>query len=115
MYEVIQVKLREAGRISYFSTSGLRPSVGNYVIVQADRGLDYGMVISAPEILLDAEVEKPLRNIIREAMAADLSQIEKNKEKIKEVVNALSPRGVKFKIGSIAFTIFLLIYDQNSQ
>lgn len=86
MYEVIQVKLREAGKISYFSTSGLRPSVGNYVIVQADRGLDYGMIISAPEIILDAEVEEPLRKIIREATTADLSQIERNKEKIKQVM-----------------------------
>ena len=86
MYEVIQVRLRESGKISYFSTSGLRPTIGSYVIVQADRGLEYGFVISDPEIILDAEVEEPLREIIREANTADLSQIEKNKKKIKDVI-----------------------------
>jgi cell fate regulator YaaT (PSP1 superfamily) len=98
MYEVIQVKLREAGKISYFSTSGLRPSVGNYIIVQADRGLDYGMVISEPEILLDAEVEEPLRRVMREATASDLSQIEKNKEKIKEVMNTCEQKIKEHKL-----------------
>lgn len=86
MYEVIQVRLREAGPISYFSTSGLRPTVGSYVIVQADRGFEYGVVISDPEIILDAEVEEPLRKVIRVATPQDLSQIEKNNKKIKEVM-----------------------------
>lgn len=86
MYEVIQVRLREAGKISYFSTAGLRPTIGTYVIVQADRGLEYGLVISDPEIILDAEVEEPLREIIREVTPQDSGQIEKNKKKIKEVI-----------------------------
>jgi cell fate regulator YaaT (PSP1 superfamily) len=85
MYEVIQVRLREAGKVSYFAASGLRPPVGSYVIVQADRGLEYGLVVSDPEIILDAEIEEPLRTIIREATPQDLSQIEKNNKKIKEV------------------------------
>ena len=86
MYEVIQVKLRESGKVSYFSTSGLRPIAGTYVIVQADRGLDYGVVVSDPEIILDAEVEEPLRKLVRGATPADLQQIEKNKKKIKDVM-----------------------------
>ena len=86
MYEVIQVRLRESGKMSYFSTTGLRPTIGSYVIVQADRGLEYGLVISDPEIILDAEVEQPLREIIREVTAQDSSQIEKNKKKIKDVM-----------------------------
>lgn len=86
MYEVIQIKLRESGKVLYFSTSGLRPSTGTYVIVQADRGLDYGVVVSDPEIILDAEVEEPLRQVAREATPADLQQIERNKKKVKDVM-----------------------------
>ncbi|MDD5681341.1 MAG: stage 0 sporulation family protein, partial [Candidatus Omnitrophica bacterium] len=84
MYEVMQVRLREAGKVSYFSTSGLRPAVNTCVIVQADRGIDYGVVVAEPEIILDAEVvEEPLRKIVREATPQDLAQIEKNKKKVK--------------------------------
>ena len=86
MYEVIQVRLRESDKVSYFSTSSLRPPVGSYVILQADRGLDYGLVLSDPEIVLDAEIEEPLRKLVREASAADLQQIEKNKKRIKDVM-----------------------------
>ena len=44
MHEVIQVKLRESGKITFFSTGGMRFKAGDYVIVEADRGLDYGQV-----------------------------------------------------------------------
>ena len=56
MYEVIQVKLREAGKITYFSTGGMRFKIGDHVIVEGDRGLDYGQVLSERE----AEGYRPL-------------------------------------------------------
>ena len=66
MYEVIQVRLREAGKISYFSTGGMKFKVGDYVIVEADRGLDYGQVLSGTEAILDSDVgEEPLKKVIR--------------------------------------------------
>ena len=86
MYEVIQVRLRESSKVSYFSTSGLRPSTGEYVIIAADRGLEYGVVVSEPEIILDSEVEEPIRKVIRIATPADLQQIEKNSKKIKDIM-----------------------------
>ncbi|MBL7070802.1 MAG: stage 0 sporulation family protein [Candidatus Omnitrophica bacterium] len=86
MHEVVQVRLREAGKNSCFSTHGLRPTIGSYVIVQADRGLEYGLVISDPEIILDSEVEQPLRDIMRIATPQDLSQIEKNSKRAKEIM-----------------------------
>jgi len=87
MYEVVQVRLREAGKISYYSTSGLKPTVGEYVIVEEERGQDYGQVLSEHEVFLDADVEKkePLRKILRKATQGDLHQIEKNKKKIEEI------------------------------
>lgn len=98
MYEVVQVRLREAGKTSYFSTVGLRPAIGSYVIVQADRGLEYGLVISDPEIILDAEIEEPLREIVRMATPQDLSQIEKNNKKIKDVVTTCEQKITEHKL-----------------
>ncbi|PIU42122.1 MAG: stage 0 sporulation protein [Candidatus Omnitrophica bacterium CG07_land_8_20_14_0_80_42_15] len=87
MYEVVQVRLREAGKISPYSTSGLKFAVGDYVIVSEDRGLEYGQVISEPEALLDADLQtqEPLRKIVRTATHGDIHQIESNKKKIEEV------------------------------
>ncbi|MFH1190010.1 MAG: stage 0 sporulation family protein [Candidatus Omnitrophota bacterium] len=90
MYEVIQVKLRESGKITYFSTGGMKFKAGDYVIVEADRGLDYGQVLSENEAILDADLEEPLRKIIRKANPWDMHQVDKNKKKIREVMDACS-------------------------
>ena len=65
MNEVIQVRLREAGKISYFLTGSLKFNVGEYIIVEQSRGLEYGQIVSEPETVLDTEIERPLRKIIR--------------------------------------------------
>lgn len=99
MYEVIQIRLREAGKVSYFSTSGLRPPVNSCVIVQADRGIDYGLVVAEPEIILDAEVvEEHLRKIVREATPQDFAQIEKNKKKVKEIIGTCEQKIKEHKL-----------------
>ena len=86
MYEVIQVRLREAGKITYYSTGGMKFKVGDYVVVEADRGLDYGQVLSDTEAILDSDIEEPLKRVLRKANPWDMHQIEKNKKKIKEVM-----------------------------
>lgn len=90
MYEVIQVRLRESGKITYFSTGGMKFKAGDAVVVEADRGLDYGQVLSETEVLLDADIEEPLKKVIRKANPWDVHQIEKNKKKIKEVMDTCS-------------------------
>ena len=45
MHEVVQVQLREFGETKQFITNGIKFESGNIVVVEADRGLDYGEVI----------------------------------------------------------------------
>jgi len=92
MYEVIQVKLRESGKITYFSTGGMRFRAGDYVIVEADRGLDYGQVLSETEAIMDSDLEEPLRKVIRKANPWDMHQVDKNKKKIREVMDSCSKK-----------------------
>src|SRR3990167_9061529 len=90
MYEVIQVRLREAGKITYFSTCGMKFKVGDYVIVEADRGLDYGQVLSETEAILDSDIDEPLKKVVRKANPWDMHQIDKSKKKVKEVMDTCS-------------------------
>ena len=92
MYEVVQIRLREAGKITYFSPNGMHFKVGEYVIVESDRGLDYGQVLSGTEALLDADIDEPLKKVIRKTNPWDMHQIEKNKKKIREVMDACSKK-----------------------
>jgi len=92
MYEVIQVRLREAGKITYFSPAGMKFKIGDHVIVEADRGIDYGQVLSDTEAILDSDLEEPLKKVIRKTNPWDMMQIEKNKKKIREVMDTCSKK-----------------------
>ena len=92
MYEVIQIRVREAGKITYFSPNGMKFKIGEYVIVEADRGLDYGQVLSDVEAVLDSDIEEPPKKIIRKTNPWDMHQIEKNKKKIREVMDTCSKK-----------------------
>jgi cell fate regulator YaaT (PSP1 superfamily) len=92
MYEVVQIRLRESGKISYYSTSGMKFKGGDYVIVEADRGLDYGQVLAEAEVILDSDVAEPLKKVIRKANPWDMHQIDKNKKKVKDVMAVCSKK-----------------------
>jgi len=86
--EVVQIRLREAGKISYFLTSGLKFDLGDYVIIEADRGLDYGQVVSENEKIMFKDARGRLRKIIRKTNPWDHRQIEKNKKKVRELLDS---------------------------
>lgn len=86
MYEVVQIRLREAGKISYYNINGVETNPGDHCIVEIERGIDYGQVISEVEMVLDADIEQPLRKVIRVANKEDKSQIQENKKRIKNVL-----------------------------
>jgi len=83
MQETIQVRLREEGNIIYYYTNNIRPKVGDYVIVEVERGQDYGQVISEPEVILKSNFDKPLKKIIRIATTEDTHRINENRKRIK--------------------------------
>jgi len=82
--EVVQVKLREGGKTQYYQTGELKLKIGEFVIAEADRGLDYGEVVSLPGAASEASSEEPLRKILRIVTKADLEQIKRNREKTRE-------------------------------
>lgn len=84
MQNIAQVRLRESGQTFYFLSDKAKAKSGDYVIVEAERGLDYGQVISDEATVLAGKADEPLRNILRLAGPADLKQIEYNKSKAKE-------------------------------
>lgn len=85
MHEIVMVKVGESGEVVCYETGGIHLSAGDYVIVEVDRGLDYGEVLSERQIILDGDLENPLRKIVRVATEKDLVQVEENKKEIKEI------------------------------
>ncbi len=108
MFEVVQVRLREGGKTQYFEFGNTKPKVGDIVIVEADRGVDYGEVISDMEAVSEIIGEEPLRKILRIAASGDLDQIKKNREKTKEAFTTCQKKivehGLKMKLIDAEYT-----------
>lgn len=105
MLEVVLVRIREGEKIAYFSVrdlsgigQGEQLKVGDYVIIEAERGREYGQVISEPELVAEAEIEAPLRKVIRVASREDLRQIQENKKRTKEAVEICTKKIAQHKL-----------------
>ncbi len=91
MEGLILVQLRNSGQIQFYQAGNLTLKVGDCVIVEHDRGLDYGCVIlpgQAHCCAVEASPKEPPKKIIRLAKESDLKQVEDNCLKAKEAFNA---------------------------
>ncbi|OGX42515.1 MAG: hypothetical protein A3H41_03610 [Omnitrophica WOR_2 bacterium RIFCSPLOWO2_02_FULL_45_28] len=61
MEKITQVKLREVGQALYFKCSEEKIRPGDYVIVEADRGADYGHVVLVVENKPEGDACLPVR------------------------------------------------------
>lgn len=86
MEKLIQVKLRESGQSLLYKCFDEKIKIGDYVIVEVDRGIDYGHIISEEiqEKVEEKSQEEPIRKVLRVASNNDLKQIDDNKIKAKE-------------------------------
>lgn len=79
----VQVRLREAGKIFTYDKNNIEVSPGDYVIIETDRGIDYGQVVSEPEEVMEEDISNRIKKIKRKANRKDLKRIKKNKSKVK--------------------------------
>ena len=85
MRGIIEVRIRESGSVVLYDANGLAAKAGDYVIIDAERGQDYGQVISILENLSEEALKTPLKKIIRVATREDINQINENKKRTKDV------------------------------
>ncbi len=117
MIRTIQIREREYGKIEAYELGDLNTLPGVYVIFEADRGLDYGRVLSDEELLIDEKkLKDPLHKIVRLADAVDIARIKENREKIKEVMKTcnvkISEHKLKMKLveGEFSFDCSKIIF-----
>lgn len=94
MEKIMQVRLREAGQAYYFKylydavraeDAACLPKAGDYVILESDRGQDYGYIIMDTQAPLEHKAgEANMRKILRKADNKDIKQIDENKAKAKD-------------------------------
>jgi len=99
MQGVILVRLRDSGQIQTYNGANLNIKEGDYVIVEHDRGLDYGQVVSpAQNLEVETNSKDQLKKIVRLAQEADLKQIQENRVKAKEAFGTCSKKIEEHKL-----------------
>ena len=84
MTRVIGVRFRNVGKIYYFSPKDLDIQVGDHVIVETARGVEYGNVVLSPRDVEDNKVVQPLKEVLRIATPEDDAREAKNRSKEKD-------------------------------
>lgn len=84
MVEVIGVRFRDTGKIYFFNPLNYEVEVGDHVIVETARGMEYGKVVYNRREIDEKKMNSTIKPIIRKATQADDEKNEKNKIKCKE-------------------------------
>ncbi|NLP30823.1 MAG: stage 0 sporulation family protein [Clostridiales bacterium] len=72
MVKVAGVRFKKAGKIYYFDPDGLDIKMGDNVIVETARGLEFGVIIEEVKEVNEDEIVAPLKKIIRVADEDDV-------------------------------------------
>ena len=108
MITVIGVRFRRAGKIYYFSPNEYDIKVGDNVIVETARGVEYGNVVIANKEISEEEVVAPLKEVIRVATAEDDEKARANNEKEKEAfkicLEKIKKHGLEMKLIDCEYT-----------
>lgn len=95
MARVIGVRFRQAGKIYFYSPEGTNPQMGDHVIVETRRGVEYGTVAFAAREIPADRLPAIIKNVIRVATQEDDRHYAENQVKEKQAL-AICEEKVKY-------------------
>ena len=108
MIKVIGVRFRQAGKIYNFSPADFQVKVGDHVIVEPARGIEYGSVVQEIREVADDKVIMPLKSVIRIATEEDdkkaIENNEKEKKAFKICKEKIAKHGLEMKLIETEYT-----------
>ena len=111
MAEIVGIRFKKVGKVYYFNPCGLQTQVGQNVIVETARGVEYGEVALANRVVEDDEVVKPLKKIIRIATESDTKVVETNQKRADEAFliceQKIADHHLDMKLVSVEYTFDL--------
>ena len=71
MTKIVGIRFRNVGKIYYFDPKNYKMKIGDHVIVETARGVEFGRVVLGPKEVGEDEVVHPLKEVLRVATQAD--------------------------------------------
>ena len=78
MQKTVGIRFKPAGKIYYFDPQQIFLAVGDNVIVETARGLEFGNVASKVKYVPIEEINQPIKPVIRKASEKDVQVHEEN-------------------------------------
>lgn len=98
MTKVVGISFKNKGRQYYFNAGELELKKGNKVIVETERGLQYGTVETALLNLEDTQITSPLKDVIRIATNKDQKAYERNLTDAKKALSKARDLAKKYNL-----------------
>lgn len=108
MVTVVGVRFKKAGKVYYFNPGALDLKLGDNVIVETSRGVEFGEVVIGPKDVSEEDVIAPLKDVIRKATPEDEAHMEENRIKSKEAeeiaLKKIEKHGLDMKLVDVEYT-----------
>lgn len=98
MKEIIGVRFRPNGKIYFFDPVDFEIEVGQFVIVETARGVEYGKVVIGRRNVEETKLISSLKPIMRIATEEDSRKYEENKKKSKKAFDICLEKIAKHKL-----------------
>lgn len=112
MYDVVRVIFNNNNRVYFFSNNGLDLKIGQKVIVESDRGLQLGTLLSDVIKVSEEKIIFPLKNVLRIATQEDIKIHDKNiklaEKALKDAKKIIKELNLDMNILNASFT-----FDKN--
>ena len=108
MTKIVGVRFKPVGKIYHFNPADHHINVGDRVVVETARGIEMGEVVVGIKDILEEELAKPLKDVIRIANEEDLKREAENKIKEKEAFaiccEMIKEHGIEMKLVEVEYT-----------
>ena len=84
MTKIVGIRFRNVGKIYYFDPKNYKMKIGDHVIVETARGVEFGRVVLGPKEVGEDEVVHPLKEVLRVATQVDEDREKQNRLKEKD-------------------------------
>lgn len=112
MIKVVGIRFKRTGKIYYFDPLDFPLHVGDHVIVETARGVEYGSMVIGPKEVDESEIVSPLKPVLRIATEEDSERAAENRgreEKAFQVcLEKIAKHGLQMKLVDVEYT-----FDRN--
>ncbi|MBD3223646.1 MAG: hypothetical protein GF313_02885 [Caldithrix sp.] len=110
--EIVEISFKGNKRIPYFNPKDIKVKPGDFVIVEADKGVDMGMVNKIGRIVALHQIKGTPKNVVRKASDDDMKKLDENRNKEENAFyiarEKIKKHGLCMKLVDVEYQ-----YDQN--